>query len=282
MAEEKKKIFGLIGYPLGHSLSPQMHNAAFKALNLNAEYQLFPLKPEELSHFIERLQERNIHGFNVTVPYKEEILKYLQWKSFDAHSIGAVNTVRVLNGNYLKGYNTDAWGFFTHLKSDLLFDPKDKIISVLGAGGAAKAVCFILAQKGAQKISVYDIDQGKTQVLVDMIHRLFSRCETKAAHSIEELDIKQSHLLVNATPIGLKEDDPCIVGPEYFHTDILVYDLIYNPVETKLLRMAKERKAPTSNGLGMLFYQGTAACERFTDTKLNNYIRNEMWRSLFT
>ncbi|MFC1594582.1 shikimate dehydrogenase [Candidatus Omnitrophota bacterium] len=282
MADNEKKIYGLVGFPIGHSLSPKMHNAAFQTLGLSAEYQLFSLKPEELDGFVHSLAAENIHGFNVTVPYKELFLKYLSWKSLDVETIGAVNTVRVINGNYLKGYNTDGWGFFTHLKSDLMFNPKDKNIAIIGAGGGAKAVCAILAQKGVRQISIFDLDAQKSTMLAERLQKVFSKCIVRTAENIKDLNLKENQLLVNATPVGLKEDDSCLITQDDVHKDLLVYDLIYNPPETKLLKVALQGKAKTSNGLGMLFYQGTAAFERFTDFRLTNEVRNEMWRSLFT
>ena len=259
-----------------------MHNAAFETLGMDAEYKLFELKPDELEDFLQKLPNNNIRGFNVTVPYKEEMLKHLSWKSVEVEAIGAVNTVRVLKGNYLKGYNTDGRGFFTHLKSDLMFNPVNRNIAVLGAGGGAKAVCTTLAQKEVRQILIFDLDVDKACEFAEKLQKLFPKSIIKAVDDVKKLDIKKSNLLINATPVGLKEDDPCIVDPEELHTNILVYDLIYNPVETTLLRKAKSKGAKISNGLGMLFYQGTATLERFTDLKLSNDVRNAMWRSLFT
>ena len=280
MEKSEKKIYGLLGFPLGHSLSPKMHNAAFQALGIDAEYKLFEIKPEGISDFLFDLTKNKIHGFNVTVPYKEIITQYLSWKSAEVEAVGAVNTVRVLEGRCLKGYNTDSRGFFTHLKSDLMFDPKGRTVAVIGAGGGAKAVCFALAQKGAGQIAVYDVDQDKAQNLVNRIQDRFPKCALRVAKNIYELAIKKSQLLVNATPIGLKNGDPSLVQVEDLHADLLVYDLIYNPAETELLKLAKRSGARASNGLGMLFYQGAEAFERLTDIKLPVDVRNEMWRHL--
>lgn len=250
------RIYGVLGYPVKHSLSPSMHNAAFKALKINAEYRLFKVRPQDLENFLESLSERNIHGLNVTIPYKEKVMPFLKKLSDEVRLIGAVNTIKVLPSD-LEGFNTDGEGFLQHLRQDLGFNPQDKTIAILGAGGAARAISVYLSQNTPRLIAIYDIDRTKAEILVNHLKENFKDVEFKVANSIEGLNIGDCHLLVNATPIGMKDSDPCLVDKKLIHNKLLVYDLIYNPPETKLLAQAKKAGAKVSNGLGMLLYQGT-------------------------
>ncbi len=262
MPKVKKKIYGLIGFPVKHSLSSFMHNAAFKALAINAEYKLFEVAPEGLDDFLKNLEKNNIFGLNVTIPYKERVLEFVS-PDFEApylKKIKAINTIANKNGVW-KGFNTDIPGFERHLKEN--FDPADKKVAIIGAGGAAKAVAYCLAQSGAKKIIVFDIDRTKSQNLTNMIKSIFD-FPIFPVESIEELGLIDKDLLVNATPIGLKESDPSPVPEEYLHKNLFVYDLIYNPAETKLLAAARKAGARTSNGLGMLLYQGMLSFEIWT------------------
>lgn len=260
------KIYGLIGYPVKHSLSPAMHNAALSYLKINAEYKLFALKPEELEFFFQNLSVNNICGLNVTVPYKEKVIPFLGRLSNAAKLIGAVNTVKVCGGK-LEGFNTDGEGFLKHLTGDLGFDPKHKIIAMIGAGGAAKAVSVYLSQAGPKQVSIYDLDRNKLIVLCGHLKGNFKTVEIKAVNSIAGLNLGACDLLINATPIGMQEADPCLIDGKLIRRNLLVYDLIYNPKETKLLKIAKEKGARVSNGLGMLLYQGAAAFEIWTAQK---------------
>ena len=260
------KIYGVLGYPAKHSLSPAMHNAAFRALKINAEYRIFEKKPEELGDFLKFLSQQNIHGLNITVPYKEKAIPFLDTISSEARLIGAVNTVKV-SDNKLEGFNTDGEGFLRHLQEDLGFNPKGKNIAIIGAGGASRAVSVYLSKTEPDIIVIYDIDKAKALSLFGYLKENFNNIEFKLASSIEELNIQDCGLLINATPVGMKETDPCLVDKKFIHRGLLVYDLIYNPKETKLLKTAKEKGARTSNGLGMLLYQGMLSFEIWTGKK---------------
>lgn len=269
------KIYGLIGFPVKHSLSPLMHNAAFRYLKIKAEYKLFPLKEEELKDFLNNLYKNRIFGLNVTIPYKEKVLEYLDWKSPQVRFTGAVNTIVVGRNNYLRGYNTDGIGFNRHLVYDLKFNPKDKNVLILGAGGAAKAVTYQLIRKKVSSITIYDIDKQKAKDLKERLYRESDESIIKLVSSLEEVNFKEIDLLINATPVGMKEDDPCLVKKEMLHKDMLVYDLIYNPAQTKLLKLAKKVGARTSNGLMMLLYQGALSFKHFTGKDAPLHIMEE-------
>ncbi|MGD9014884.1 MAG: shikimate dehydrogenase [Candidatus Omnitrophota bacterium] len=270
------KIYGLIGYPVKHSFSPVMHNAAFGYLGINAEYRLFPIKPEELEAFFlsdimikdisgNKVATKDILGFNVTLPYKEKVLDFV---SLDSQSdylkqLRTVNTIIRKEGGY-QGFNTDISGFQWHLTKKNFFDPQGKQVALLGAGGAAKAAIYVLAKLGASSIVIFDIDKQKAQNLVSLINGLFPQMQISWVETIEQLNIPQKNLLINATPVGLKPTDPCLVKPELLRKELFVYDLIYNPLQTKLLSLAKQAGALVSNGLGMLQYQGALSFQYFT------------------
>lgn len=260
------RIYGVLGYPVKHSFSPLMHNAAFDALKIGAEYKLFEIKPQDLQDFLSSLKEKNIRGLNVTIPHKEKVIPFLDSLSDEARLIGAVNTIKV-STNALEGFNTDGEGFLRHLTQELKFLPAGKIIAIIGAGGAARAVSVYLSKARPKKIFIYDIDKNRTSELVTHLKKNFKNIEFIAADSIPGLNIKDCDLLVNATPIGMKETDPCLIDEKFMHRNLLVYDIIYNPKETKLQAQAKKVGAKASSGLGMLLYQGMLSFEIWTGKK---------------
>ena len=263
MSIQEKSIYGLVGHPVTHSLSPLMHNAAFAHLKMNAEYKLFDLSPEEVKSFLSTLHEKNISGLNVTIPYKERVFSLLTSVSTEARLIGAVNTIKV-EGIKIEGFNTDGDGFLRHLSEGLKFSPEAKTVALIGAGGAARAVSVSLGKAKAKSVSIYDVDQKKCEALILHLAANFPNTKFLQAGSINELNISNSNLLVNATPVGMKESEPCLVEEGVAHKDLLVYDLVYVPQETKLLQCAKKNGARISNGLGMLLYQGMIAFEIWT------------------
>ncbi len=280
---EPLKIYGLVGNPIEHSFSPVMHNAAFKKLNIPGEYRLFQKQPEELENFLSNLESENIHGLNVTVPYKEKVLDFglieLDGSVIYAKEIQAVNTI-VRKNNVLRGFNTDVAGFLRHLNK-VNFDPLSKRIAILGAGGAGKAVAYAVARKGASQIAIFDIDKVKAQGVSSMLGKLFPKLEISTVDEIQQLDVTNKDLLVNATPIGLAKDDPCLVEEGMLHEELFVYDLIYNPASTKLLSLAKSKGLSCSNGLGMLVYQGAFSLVYFTQTSVP-YVKivRVMWEAI--
>jgi len=261
----KALVFGLIGYPVKHSLSPVMHNAALSRLKIKAKYKLFPLQERQLKSFLDDLQKKNIRGLNVTIPHKERVLEYIDgYVSEGVRAIGAANTIVVGKDGKLNAYNTDYLGFSRHIK-ELKLRPKK--IAIIGAGGAAKAVAFALIKNKAREISLYDIDKFRSLSLVKRFSDMFLECKFKAVASVEELALGDKDLLVNASSVGMKEADPLLVNPKSLHKNIFVYDLIYNPPETKLLKAARDAGSGCSNGLGMLLYQGVEALNLWVKPK---------------
>jgi shikimate dehydrogenase len=257
----KPKLYGLVGFPIKHSLSPCMHNAAFSALKINARYKLFEPGPAQLGEFLGHLKQKHVCGFNVTHPYKEVIIPFLRSKSLGVKEIGAANTVIVDKAGKLKGFNTDYLGFMAHLKELKL---KPKKVALIGAGGAAKAVCFALIKLKVDQLCIYDIDKFKSLSLFKRLNSRFPEIKFNLAGRIEDLDLADKDLLINASPVGMRPFDPCLIVPANLHAGLFVYDLIYSPLETKLLTLAKKYNLNCSNGLGMLLYQGVFAFKHFS------------------
>jgi len=248
-----KKVFGLVGDPISKSLSPVMHNAALSHLKIKAEYRLFPLKEKDLKSFFLNLEKKNIRGLNITIPYKEVLLKHVKGMPNSAvSSIGAINTV-VADKKGLRFFNTDYLGFLKHIK-ELRLRPQR--VAIIGAGGASKAICFALGKIKAREVAIFDIDHYRSLSLMKKFNDIFPATQFKAVGSIEELSLKSKDLLINASCVGMDPKDPLLINSAMIHQKLFIYDLIYNPPETKLLKLAKDNNLRFSNGLGMLLYQG--------------------------
>lgn len=259
-------ILGLIGYPIKHSLSPAMHNAAFKKLKLNAVYMLFEKSNAEFPHALKLLRLMDVAGFNVTIPYKEEIIPYLDTIDAQAARIGAVNTVVNKKGKFI-GYNTDAPGFIHSLRNDLKFQPKGKNIFIVGAGGAGRAIGFALGKEKAKAITFYDIYSPRAEKLAKAFGCAFPGCSVASVATPARGDLSAISLVVNASNCGMKLDDPLPIDPKLLPKGGVVYDIIYNPSPTKLIKAVKARGILGVNGLGMLLCQGALAFEIWTKRK---------------
>ena len=266
-----KKIYGILGYPVKHSLSPAMQNAAFRSLGMDAEYRLFETPPEGLSSFLENAAKNNISGLNITIPHKIRAKEYVELHGFldeNAKRLGAVNTVKISGDGKLYGHNTDGPGFYRSLVENLKFKPDGKSVFVLGAGGAAKAVVMYLGN-GPKAITVFDVDRSKVEELKKHYSRYYDAKKFKAVESAGGIKnaLTGCDLLVNATPIGMKEDDPSPALKEFLRPGLYVYDLVYNRPITKLVSEAKAAGACAVTGVGMLLYQGAEAFEIWTGMK---------------
>lgn len=285
MASREISTYGLIGNPVTHSLSPLMHNTAFKELGVEATYKLFPLEENELDQFFIKLREKDspIFGLNVTVPYKEKVISYLDELTPFATKAMAVNTITIGKQREFTGFNTDGPGFLAHLK-ELNFPIERRRIAIIGAGGASRALiacmCVLPPSQRPQSIRIFDIDNARGENLVLDLKQRLDLSIVEVVSSLDDLNIELADCLINATPVGLKTDDPSPVEEELLHTNMLVYDLIYNPQETKLLKLAKKKGAKASNGLGMLFYQGVLAFQHWASIELDDTVKNKMRKSL--
>lgn len=257
---------GLIGWPVEHSLSPAMHNAAFEALGLGWRYGLFPVPPGQLGAVLGGLRAGEYVGVNVTVPHKCAAMAHLDEIDDAARSIGAVNTIAV-RGRRLLGYNTDAPGLLCALR-EAGMEPSGGHALVLGAGGAARAVAYALGQVGCA-VTIYNRTAARAADLVRHMRGLNLPGAVDWVpdeEALRALNLARFDLLVNATPAGMWpecEDSPWPEGiPLPLHWT--VYDLVYNPLETRLLRDARRAGARTVGGLGMLVWQGALAFELWT------------------
>ena len=265
MTSSEIKNFGIIGYPVGHSLSPQMYKAAFEAAGFpNYNYIPLQIHSAKLYFAVEGFKGLDFRGFNVTIPHKTNILKYLDAIDSDAMVIGAVNTV-VNDGGMLTGYNTDVAGFLAAL-AEANFLPEDCHAVMLGAGGAARAVLWGLCKKRAEFITIGARNPLKADALAkDFLN--YGHVEGFDWNSDEFKELMQSaDILINTTPLGMfpEIDDMPPVDLKLLPEGALVYDIIYNPVETKLLRTAKELGYPTLDGASMLLLQAQEAYRLYT------------------
>ena len=267
-------LYGIFGNPVHHSLSPAMHNALFQKFKINAAYLAFKIEPQSLGLAFEAMRSLGLRGVNVTVPFKEETLDYIDEIPEDLdRCIGALNTVVNRDGKLL-GYNTDVQGFLFSLKEDLKFNPDAKTILVIGAGGAARAVCFSLAYAHADKIWIYNRTPERAEGLKGHLQTHFPETQMATVHSPDDLKDERIDLVVNASSCGMRSQDPLAFNLKILKNKPCVYDLIYSPSETHFLREAKSLGLSSSNGLGMLAAQGAASFGLWTGEK--NAVRETM------
>lgn len=266
MITAKTKICGLIGDPVEHSVSPAMHNAAFREKGLDFVYLPFRVKKEQLRQAIDGARVLNIVGLNITIPHKVNVIPYLDELDPLAQKIGAVNTIVNSNGS-LKGYNTDASGFLKALTGRGI-EPSAKKAVILGAGGASKAVSFSLAERGADLVILNrELEFDWAVELAGHLSRSFS-IEVRAL-KLNEPNLKKAlagaDILVNTTSVGMSpRGDESPVPKRLLKPGLTVFDIVYNPLQTRLLREAEASGAEVIPGLDMLAWQGALAFEMWT------------------
>ncbi len=263
--------FALLGHPVGHSLSPAMHNAAFKALGLNASYALLDVPPGDIPRTLEELRAKKFGGLNVTIPHKEAAYRFLAAKqslSDTAQLLHSVNTVVFRPDGSLHGDNTDAPGFLDALQEAFRASPRGQRILLLGCGGAGRALALTCAMQGAESILVADLNLAARRRLLLALRQTAPGLPV-AGVSLDRARAaaRDCDLIIHATPVGLKPGDPSLLPPESFRKGQIVFDLIYNPSVTPLLAAAKAAGARASNGLGMLLHQGARAFHLWTGRK---------------
>jgi len=269
------KVVGVIGNPIEHSLSPVMFNDAFKAKKLDYVYVPFKVEKKYLSNAIKGAKAFGIKGLNITIPHKQKVIRYLDKFDIMANLIGAVNTID-FNGGKSKGYNTDCIGAVRAIEE--VSSVKNKNVVIIGAGGAARAIAFQLAIEGIDNLTMINRSGKKAKSLVYDIKTLLST-EFRDNSKLDDVDIDFSHIdleynygnldslaenlantdiLIDTTPVGMHpnvNEEP-LVTADIMHSDLIVNDIVYNPVETSLIKEAKKAEAKTISGLKMLLYQG--------------------------
>lgn len=260
------KIVILLGNPLGHSVSPPMHNAVFEKFGMDFCYMPVEVTENNLETVFNGLAKMNVAGFNVTIPHKISIMNYLDELDPLAKTIGAVNTVRVRDGK-TKGYNTDGKGFVRSLEEESGTTIKGKTIFILGAGGAARAISMTLAFEGAETIFIQNRTEAKAAALVTEINSEIRACSKTVKHNETSSTLIEScDVLINCTSLGMHpNDDTSPIDKSLLSPNLTVADIVYNPLTTTLLRDAQEIGCTTVAGLGMLINQGAEAFEIFTD-----------------
>jgi shikimate dehydrogenase len=257
----------LLGHPVGHSLSPTMQQAAFAAVGLNAAYLPWDVVPDRLPASVQGLRTiRNLLGANVTVPHKEAVLPLLDGLTPEAEAVGAVNTLLVREGKLI-GDNTDGAGFLAVLRQDLRGNIQGLSALILGAGGAARAVAMGLAGAGARHLLLLNRSLDRAKRLADVVAGHHPNCQVTAQplHDRWRIsEVAEIRLLVNTTLVGLQQNAQPLFDYSSLSAPIMVFDLIYNPPETDLLRAARAQGCSTVNGLAMLVRQGALAFERWT------------------
>lgn len=273
MSKKEFELFGILGYPLGHTLSPPMQEAGFEAIHRKAFYLVMELSPKSFRTAMKGLHQKNfqLSGFNVTVPYKETVIPYLDKLESSAKLIGAVNTVYRKGGKWI-GANTDAYGFYEALNRETEFLPVGRNVLILGAGGSARAVVYALAQNRVRQITIVNRTKNRASKIIRDFSAKFRRTEFKAIDfSSEDLKetLNQSDLIVNATSVGLKPKDASLIPGKLIPSGKrkLFVDLIYRPAKTTFLREAAKKGHKTVNGLSMLLYQGAKSFECWTGKK---------------
>ncbi|MCW4024298.1 MAG: shikimate dehydrogenase [Candidatus Bathyarchaeota archaeon] len=259
----KTRVYGVIGDPIEHTLSPTLQNAAFEASELDCVFLAFPVKTGQVKEALDGMRALEICGLNVTMPHKNAVIAYLDEIQEEAKFLKAVNTIHNQNGK-LQGYNTDGVGAVNALKENGA-DPKGKRVLLLGAGGAARAIAFALT-KEASEIVVLNRTESQATELANALTEATKKKISSDTLSSESLKghLPKADILINATSVGMK---PALQSPapaNLLKPDSAVMDIVYNPVETQLAKDAKATGAKVVSGVEMLIYQGAAAFEIWT------------------
>jgi len=254
-----KTIYAVFGDPVEHSLSPVMHNAAFAALGMDCEYHKFKVQKDDLETAIMGAKAMGFGGLNLTIPLKEKALEIVEPDTL-AHDIGAVNTIE-FKDNRLIGHNTDGIGALRALQLSGIIIPNSRVL-ILGAGGAARAVAFQLAQNGA-KVTIANRTASRARTLAENVNSV-GYARGTGLDDLQEL-VAQSNIVINTTSVGMHPDiDKTPINADLMRTGLVVFDIVYNPLKTRLLSEAEKAGAITIDGLKMLVLQGAESFRIWT------------------
>lgn len=265
--------FGLIGYPLSHSMSKVIHEAAFKSIGVEGTYEILETEQEDLVERLKFLRRNGFQGFNVTIPLKVPVTLFLEGFDNIANIAGSANTIKILDNNSMYGYNTDVYGFVEAIPEDFRKSLNGEKAVILGNGGAARAVAVGLSILKVKEIDFYVRNIINAAEMVESLRQNFPdvKMTCKQIESLQNLS--EYKILVNTTPIGMRSKamgispvDEDVIKTMNKETSI-VYDIVYNPLKTELIKMAKKYDIPTIQGLDMLIYQGAKAFEIWTGKK---------------
>jgi len=257
--------FAVLGHPIGHTLSPVMHNASLRSLRRDAIYLAFDVAPDRLVGVLPAMRNMGFGGVNLTVPLKEVGLRCMDELDPSAELLGAVNTVEFREGGGMRGHNTDGAGFLLAIKEAFEAGIAGRSVFVLGCGGAGRGVAITCAREGAGALFLSDVDSERVQRLHDEIAALAPDVAVDSVPADRAAaGARSADLVVQATPVGMKKTDASLLDGHAFRKGQLVFDLVYMYPETAFMKAAREAGAAAANGLGMLLHQGAKAYRVWT------------------
>jgi len=267
----------VLGHPVRHSISPAMHNAAISELAQSDprfsswRYFRFEIRPEELIRALPLFHEKGFLGINLTVPHKEIVLEALERIDPSAREIGAVNTLRRMDGSY-EGFNTDGYGLSEGVRHSLKTDLKGNHIVILGAGGAGRAAAVQSLRSGCRSLSIVNRNPERLAKLLDNLHPIARELDIPLrgfAPRDPDFAVAEGAIVINATSLGLNLEDPMPLPSESIPSAAILYDMIYNPKSTQLMQLVTARGGKAANGLSMLVHQGARSLEIWSGTTVN-------------
>ena len=264
--------FGLIGYPLSHSMSKVIQEAAFKSIGVEGTYEIMETEQEDLISRLKYIRANKFQGFNVTIPLKVPITLFLSGVDNVANVVGSANTIKVMDDSSLYGYNTDVYGFVEAIPEDIRKEIENSEVAILGSGGAARAVGVGISILKAKKIDFYARNIINASEMVSALRENFPKVQMNCKQIEGLKDLSKYKMLINTTPIGMRSK---AMGLSPIDEDVVktmdknsvVYDIVYNPLKTELIKYAKKHEIKTIQGLDMLIYQGAKAFEIWTGKK---------------
>jgi shikimate dehydrogenase len=274
-----EKTLGVLGYPLGHTLSPLMYNTALTDLGLPYRFMAFEVSPDRLKEAIGGIRALGIHGVALTIPHKEAVLLYLDDLTDDARRMGAVNLI-FREGDRLLGHNTDGAGFVRSLRKEGGCDPGGKRFLIIGAGGAARGIALELAAQNAARLAIANRTPARAEALAVSVREAFGEVQAESlalSGNGVAIAAQEADVVIQCTSLGLmardpgercKETEPLPIDPQWLRPGQVVVDIVYRPLETPFLRAARDQGARTIGGLGMLIYQGAENFRYWTGHEL--------------
>lgn len=267
----------VLGFPVQHSISPQMHNASIAEASIaepkfkDWRYFRFEIKPEDLIEALPIFHKKGFFGLNLTVPHKTIAFDFIDDIEINAQPIGAINTLKRTQTSF-RGFNTDGYGMQEGIKRELQRDLSGSDVYLLGAGGASRAAAVQCLQSGCKRLTIVNRNQDRLNKLIENISPIQNK-DTQTLQGIAptapNLEIPRGSLLINATSLGLKPDDPLPIPTSAISESVDLYDMIYNPSMTQLMNHVQTHGGRTANGLTMLIYQGVKALEHWTETTIS-------------
>lgn len=259
--------YAVLGHPIGHSLSPIMHNAAFRAMGMDAVYLAFDVRPDRIMTVLPAMRDMGFRGINLTVPLKQVAFEGLELKRDSASRLGAVNTIELRSDGALVGHNTDGAGFTRAVREAFARELKGLSVFVLGCGGAGRAVAITCASHGAAHLALADLETERAQRVRDDIDSgPGPRVDLEVCEAVADWPraSQQADLVVQATPVGMQKDDRSLLDSRAFHRGQMVFDLVYMYPDTAFTATARQAGANAANGIGMLLHQGAQAFTLWT------------------